>query len=131
MARKQKLTVLGALRAWALENNVIDEDVLAKRFYQCIEEPDPVEAVEQIKKQKFNRFVASIRTKNIRVAFPVKEKDGVTRIHIIPGTSSLEAVARVNERLTKNSHGNNKTRKPVRKYLAELAEQLSLELEAR
>lgn len=127
MAKRQRKTVLAALRSWAMESNVIDEDVLANRFYQCIEEPDPADAVERIKRQMFNRFVASIRKKNIRVAFPVRDKDGITRIHIIPGTRSVDAVARVNERLTRNSQGNNKTRRPVRKYLAELSGQTALD----
>lgn len=125
MARKK--TTLTALREWAMENNIIDEDVLAKRFYQCIEEPDPVESVDRIKKQKLSRFVASIRNKNgMRVAFPVKGKDGNTRIHIIPGTSDLEATVKIEERLTYNSAGNVRTRIPVSQWKAELAGQMAL-----
>jgi len=126
MAKRQKKTVLAALREWAMENNVIDEDILAERFYKCIEEPDPMEAVERIKKQKFNSFVRTIRNKSgLRVAFPVKDKDGNTRIHIIPGTPDLEAIVRIEERLTHNATGNNRTRKPVSMWRAELAGQMS------
>ena len=127
MVKKRSKSVLVALREWAKENNIIDKVILKERFLQCIEEPDPVDSVRKVKDQMFNSFIASIRNKSgIRVAFPVKNEDGTTYIHIVPGTTDLKAVSRIDERLTRNTQGNDKTRKPVKKYKEKLIEQMSL-----
>lgn len=126
MAKRK--TMLMALREWVTENNIVDRDVLEKRFYQCVEEPDPVKAVAQVKRAMFNRFVASIRNKGgARMAFPVTEKDGATFIHIVPGTKDLEAVAIIEHRSATQQKGNNKTRRAVKQYKKQLEGQLSLE----
>lgn len=127
MAKRK--TLLDALREWVADNNVVDRALLEKRFYQCCEEPDLVKAVEQAKRAKFNRFIASIRNgkTGARMAFPVTEKDGSTFIHIVPGTKDLEAVALIEHRSATQQKGNNKTRRAVKQYKRQLEGQLSLE----
>jgi len=132
LSKKRNRSAIAALRIWAIENSITDNSVLEDRFYQCIERPDPVEAVNRVMSLRYNSFLASVRNKDgIRIAFPVKNSDGSRSIHIIPGTSDLSAVAIVDARLSHNSQGNNKTRKPVRKYKEKLIkqyEQLNLKL---
>lgn len=115
------------LRQWAIDNNITDREVLKERFEQCVEKLDPAKTVIQIQNQRFNRFVASIRDKHgLRMAFPVKGKDGNCQIHIIPGSPSLDATAQIESRLAHNSQGNSKTRKPVAEWKEILIRQMSL-----
>lgn len=129
MTRKQRKTVLAALREWAINNGVTDKSILRQRFDACAEEPDPIKAVEREKNAKFNRFVASIRNeRGLRMAFPVKKMDGKVEIHIIPGSRDYNAVSAVEKRLTHNVTGNRHTRRPVAMWKAELAGQMKLDL---
>lgn len=125
--RKRKPTILQRLREWVAENAITDEEIIEERFYKCIEEPDPQEAVAFVKRAKFRRFIASIRNKEgLRMAFIVKSSEGNRQVHIIPGTPDLEAVAKVEKRLAMNQKGNGRTRQPVRRYQKKLVEQTIL-----
>jgi hypothetical protein len=126
--QKDRKTVLVALRGWATDNNVTDKAELRERFYQCVEEPDPVKAVEQVKNAKFNHFLSSIKNdQGLRMAFPVKGRDGNTLIHIIPGSPDLKAVSAVERRLIHNSSSNARTCGPVSLWKAELSGQIVME----
>lgn len=128
MSKRRKIrTATQELRKWAIENCVTSEDELKKRFYACIEEPDKIEAVNYYKKIKFQQFIASIRKKEKRVAFPVEGEDGIRYVHIIPGTKDLDAVMKIEKRMLKNWKGYNKSHKPIKQYRQELAEQQSLD----
>lgn len=128
--KPRKRTTLQALRNWVREENIRDEEVVWERYFKCVDKISAEDAMATVMRQKFLRFLASIRDeRGLRNVFPYTDKHGDRRIHIVPGTPDMEAVAAIDGRLARNQQGNRRTRRPVRKYRKELAEQIVLGLE--